>query len=146
MQTGGATKARLLRNDDVQQSIEEHEARSGAEHSPGGFLPMSYWLTAEDMPTFPNLPQGRVDAQGGILAEAGWNFQENEEPFYIWRINYTHVHFALERGVLGRFACGVVKRFPTTLAVFLRLNHKTSLALSNTIKLCASKNLSTCTD
>ena len=32
----------------------------------------------------------------------------------------------------------MVRRFPTTLAVFLRLNHKTSLALNNTIKLCAS--------
>ena len=95
---------------------------------------MSYQLNAEDMPTFPNLPQGMVDAQGRILAEAGWVFREHEDPFYIWPINCTHVHFALQRGVLSRFACGVAKRFPTTLSVFLRLNHKTSLALNTTIK------------
>ena len=117
-------------------------ARSRAKHFPPGFLQMPYRLTAEDMPTFPNLPQGLVDAQGRILAKAGWDFQEHKEPFYIWRINCTHVHFVLERGaegyVLSRFACGVVKRFPTTFAIFLRLNHKTSLALNNTFKLCAS--------
>ena len=83
---------------------------------------MPYRLTAEDMPTFPNIPQGLVEAQGSILAEAGWDFQEHEEPFFIWRIKCTHVHFALERGIPSRFACGVVKRFPTTLAVFLSLS------------------------
>ena len=61
----------------------------------------------------------------------------HEEPFFLWRMNCTHVLFALERGVLSRFACAVFKRFPTTLVVFLRLNHKTSLALNNTITLCS---------
>ena len=107
--------------------------------SPPGFLSMSYWLKAEDMSTFPNIPQGLVDAQGRILAEAVWNFEEHEEPHLAKLLdNFTFVHFALERGVLSRFACRVVKRFPTTLAVFLRLNHKTSLALNNTIRMCAS--------
>ena len=45
--------------------------------------------------------------------------------------------FASERGVLGRFACGVVKRFPTTLAVLLRVNRETSFDLNKTIRLCA---------
>ena len=40
-----------------------------------------------------------------------------------------HVPFALERGVLSRFARGVVKRCPTTLVVFLRVN--------DAIKMCA---------
>ena len=48
------------------------------------------------------------------------------------------MRFALQRAILSRFACGMASRFPTTLAIFLRLNHKTSLALNNTIKLCAS--------
>ena len=73
MQTGAATKPCLLPSDDVQCAIEEHQARSRAEHFPVGFLPMSYRLTAEDMPTFPNIRQGLVDAQGRILAEARWD-------------------------------------------------------------------------
>ena len=51
VQTGGAPKARpqtLLPNDDVQLVIEEHQARSRAEHFPAGFLPMAYRLTAEE--------------------------------------------------------------------------------------------------
>ena len=43
VQTGGAPKARPqtdLPNDDVQLVIEEHQARSRAEHFPAGFLPM----------------------------------------------------------------------------------------------------------
>ena len=79
--------------------------------------------------SLPGVPQGLVDVQERIFPEAGWDFQEHEEPFFIWRITCTHVLFALERGVLNRFAYGVVKRFPTTLEAFLRLNHKTSLAL-----------------
>ena len=82
--------------------------------------------------TFPKIPQGVVDAQGRYLAEAGHNVQEYEEPLYIWRINCTHVYFALQRGVLSRPACGVAKRFPTTVGLFLRLNHKTSLPVNNT--------------
>ena len=132
----------------MQHVIEGHLARSRAEHFPPGFLQMPYRLTAEGMTTFPNVPKG-VEAQGNILAEVGWEFQEHEEPFLIWRINCTHVHFVVDRGFLSGFAYGVVKRFPTTFAVFLRLNHKTPSALNNTINLCAfagHKELSMCTD
>ena len=66
-------------------------------------------LTTPHMSTFPNLPQGLVDAQEK-LSEAGYDFQEHEEPFYIWRINCTHVHFALQRGVLNRFVSSAVSR------------------------------------
>ena len=89
-----ATEPWLLPNDDVQRVMEEHQARSRADHFPAGFLPTSYRLIAEDMSTFPNIPQGLVDAQGRSLAEAGRNFREHEGLFFILRINCTFVHFA----------------------------------------------------
>ena len=78
----------------MQHVINGNLAQPCAEHLPPGFLQMPCCLTAAELSTFPNVTQGLVAAQGRILSKAGWDFQEQEEPFFIWRINCTHVHFA----------------------------------------------------
>ena len=57
-------------------------------------------------------------------------------PYLVWRIDATRVNFALTRGVLSRFCCAVMGRYPTTLAVELKLSQVTLEGPNKTLKLC----------
>ena len=59
-------------------------------------------------------------------------------PYLVWRIDTTRVNFALTRGVLSRFCCAVMGRYPTTLAVELKLSQVTLEAFNKTLKLCTA--------
>ena len=50
----------------------------------------------------------------------------------------TRVNFALTRGVLSRFCCAVMGRYPTTLAVELKLSQVTLAGPNKTLKLCTA--------
>ena len=102
-------------NPEVQAVLDAHIANVGSEHFPGGYFPIPYTLTSPDAESFPQLPPLREPLEAALFGK--WDQPGN--PHLVWRIDATRVNFALTRGVLSRFFCAVMGRYPTTLAVEL---------------------------
>ena len=102
-------------NPEVQAVLDAHIANVGSEHFPGGYFPIPYTLTSPDAESFPQLPPLREPLEAALFGK--WDQPGN--PHLVWRIDATRVNFALTRGVLSRFCCAVMGRYPTTLAVEL---------------------------
>ena len=130
-------------NPEVQAVLDAHTANVGSEHFPGGYFPIPYTLTSPDAESFPQLPPLREPLEAALFGK--WDQPGN--PHLVWRIDATRVNFALTRGVLSRFCCAVMGRYPTTLAVELKLSQVTLEAFNKTLKLCtaaASKEFVNC--
>ena len=119
---------------EVQPVVDAHIANVGSEHFPGGYFPIPYTLTSPDAESFPQLPPLREPLEAALFGK--WDQPGN--PHLVWRIDATRVNFALTRGVLSRFCCAVMGRYPTTLAVELKLSQVTLEALNKTLKLCTA--------
>ena len=119
-------------NPDAQAIIDSHACH--AQNLPRSHHVIPYRLTADDMPEF-RRPPNLHTAVKGVLMMAGW--ESKVDPFYIWRIDATRVHFALIKGALSRFACAVQTRYLSTLAVMIWLSQKLVSCLTNTIHLCS---------
>ena len=115
--------------------VDAHIANVGSEHFPGGYFPIPYTLiTSPDAESFPQLPPLREPLEAALFGK--WDQPGN--PHLVWRIDATRVNFALTRGVLRRFCCAVMGRYPTTLAVELKLSQVTLEAFNRTLKLCTA--------
>ena len=114
--------------------VDAHIANVGSEHFPGGYFPIPYTLTSPDAESFPQLPPLREPLEAALFGK--WDQPGN--PHLVWRIDATRVNFALTRGVLSRFCCAVMGRYPTTLAVELKLSQVTLEAFNKTLKLCTA--------
>ena len=121
-------------NPEVQPVVDAHIANMGYEHFPGGYFPIPYTLTSLDAESFPQLPPLRQPLEAALFGK--WDQPGN--PHLVWRIDATPVNFALTRGVLSRFCCAVMGRYPTTLAVELKLSQVTLEAFNKTLKLCTA--------
>ena len=121
-------------NPEVQPVVDAHIANVGSEHFPGGYFPIPYTLTSPDAESFPQLPPLREPLEAALFGK--WDQPGN--PHLVWRIDATRVNFALTRGVLSRFCCAVMGRYPTTLAVELKLSQVTLEAFNKTLKLCTA--------
>ena len=121
-------------NPEVQAVLDAHIANVGSEHFPGGYFPIPYTLTSPDAESFPQLPPLREPLEAALFGK--WDQPGN--PHLVWRIDATRVNFALTRGVLSRFCCAVMGRYPTTLAVELKLSQVTLEAFNKTLKLCTA--------
>ena len=121
-------------NPEVQAVVDAHIANVGSEHFPGGYFPIPYTLTSPDAESFPQLPPLREPLEAALFGK--WDQPGN--PHLVWRIDATRVNFALTRGVLSRFCCAVMGRYPTTLAVELKLSQVTLEAFNKTLKLCTA--------
>ena len=106
----------------------------GSEHFPAGYFPIPYTLTPPEAESFPQLPPLCEPLEAALFGK--WDQQGN--PYLVWRIHATRVNFALTRGVLSRFCCAVMGRYPTTLAVELKLSQVTLEGLNKTLKLCTA--------
>ena len=71
--------------------------------------------------SFPQLPPLRQPLEAALFGK--WDQPGN--PYLVWRMDATRVNFALTRGVLSRFCCAVMWRYPTTPAVELKLSQVT---------------------
>ena len=118
-------------NPEVQAVLDAHIANVGSEHFPAGYFPIPHTLTPPDAESFPQLRQPLEAALFGNRDQPG-------NPYLVWRIDATRVNFALTRGVLSRFCCAVMGRYPTTLAVELKLSQVTLAGLNKTLKLCTA--------
>ena len=98
------------------------------------YFPIPYTLTPPDAESFPQLPPLRQPLEAALFGK--WDQPGN--PYLVWRIDATRVNFALTRGVLSRFCCAVMGRYPTTLAVELKLSQVTLEGLNKTLKLCTA--------
>ena len=114
-------------NPEVQAVLDAHIANVG-------YFPIPYTLTPPDAESFPQLPPLREPLEAALFGK--WDQPGN--PYLVWRIDATRVNFALTRGVLSRFCCAVMGRYPTTLAVELKLSQVTLEGLNNTLKLCTA--------
>ena len=121
-------------NPEVQPVVDAHIAKVGSEHFPGGYFPIPYTLTSPDAESFRQLPPLREPLEAALFGK--WDQPGN--PHLVWRIDATRVNFALTRGVLSRFCCAVMGRYPTTLAVELKLSQVTLEAFNKTLKLCTA--------
>ena len=121
-------------NPEVQAVLDAHIANVGSEHFPAGYFLIPYTLTPPDAESFPQLPPLRQPLEAALFGK--WDQPEN--PYLVWRIDATRVNFALTRGVLSRFCCAVMGRYPTTLAVELKLSQVTLGGLNKTLKLCTA--------
>ena len=121
-------------NPEVQPVVDAHIANVGSEHFPGGYFPIPYTLTSPDAESFPQLPPLREPLEAALFGK--WDQPGN--PHLVWRIDATRVNFALTRGVLSRFCFAVMGRYPTTLAVELKLSQVTLEAFNKTLKLCTA--------
>ena len=121
-------------NPEVQPVVDAHIANVGSEHFPGGYFPIPYTLTSLDAESFPQLPPLREPLEAALFGK--WDQPGN--PHLVWRIDATRVNFALTRGVLSRFCCAVMGRYPTTVAVELKLPQVTLEAFNKTLKLCTA--------
>ena len=121
-------------NPEVQPVVDAHIANVGSEHFPGGYFPIPYTLTSLDAESLPQLPPLREPLEAALFGK--WDQPGN--PHLVWRIDATRVNFALTRGVLSRFCCAVMGRYPTTLAVELKLSQATLEAFNKTLKLCTA--------
>ena len=121
-------------NPEVQAVLDAHIANVGSEHFPGGYFPIPYTLTSPDAESFPQPPPPREPLEAALFGK--WDQPGN--PHLVWRIDATRVNFALTRGVLSRFCCAVMGRYPTTLAVELKLSQVTLEAFNKTLKLCTA--------
>ena len=121
-------------NPEVQPVVDAHIANVGSEHFPGGYFPILYTLTSPDAESFPLLPPLREPLEAALFGK--WDQPGN--PHLVWRIDATRVNFALTRGVLSGFCCAVMGRYPTTLAVELKLSQVTLEAFNKTPKLCTA--------
>ena len=121
-------------NPEVQPVVDAHIANVGSEHFPGGYFPIPYTLTSPDAESFPQLPPLREPLEAALFGK--WDQPGN--PHLVWRIDATRVNFVLTRGVLSRFCCAVMGRYPTTLAVELKLSQVTLEAFNKTLKLCTA--------
>ena len=119
-------------NPEVQPVLDAHIANVGSEHFPAGFFPIPYTLTSPDAESFPQLPPLREPLEAALFGK--WDQPGN--PHLVWRMDATRVNFASTGGVLGRFCCAVMGRYPTTLAVELKLSQVTLEAFNKTPKLC----------
>ena len=121
-------------NPEVQPVVDAHIASVGSGPFPGGYFPIPYTLTSPDAESFPQLPPLREPLEAALFGK--WDQPGN--PHLVWRIDATRVNFALTRGVLSRFCCAVMGRYPTTLAVELKLSQVTLEAFNKTLKLCTA--------
>ena len=121
-------------NPEVQAVLDAHIANVGSEHFPAGYFPIPYTLTPTDAESFPQPPPLREPLEAALFGK--WDQPGN--PYLVWRIDATRVNFALTRGVLSRFCCAVMGRYPTTLAVELKLSEVTLEGLNKTLKLCTA--------
>ena len=111
--------------------LDAHIANVGSEHFPAGYFPIPYTPTPPDAESFPQLPPLRQPLEAALFGK--WDQPGN--PYLVWRMDATRVNFALTRGVLSRFCCAVMGRYPTTLAVELKLSQVTLAGLNKTLKL-----------
>ena len=118
-------------NAEVQPVVDAHIANVGFH---GGYFPIPYTLTSPDAESFPQLPPLREPLEAALFGK--WDQPGN--PHLVWRIDATRVNFALTRGVLSRLCCAVMGRYPTTLAVELKLSQVTLEAFNKTLKLCTA--------
>ena len=121
-------------NPEVQAVLDAHIANVGSEHFPAGYFPIPYTLTPPDVESFPQLPPLREPLEAALFGK--WDQPGN--PYLVWRVDATRVNFALTRGVLSRLCCAVMGRYPTTLAVKLKLSQVTLEGLNKTLKLCTA--------
>ena len=121
-------------NPEVQAVLDAHIANVGSEHFPAGYFPIPYTLTPPDAESFPQLPPLREPLEATLFGK--WDQPGN--PYLVWRIDATRVNFALTRGVLSKFCSAVMGRYPTTLAVELKLSQVTLEGLNKTLKLCTA--------
>ena len=121
-------------NPEGQAVLDAHIANVGSEHFPAGYFPIPYTLTIADSDSFPRLPPLRQPLEAALFGK--WDQPGN--PYLVWRIDATRVNFALTRGVLSRFCYAVMGRYPTTLAVELKLSQLTLAGLNKTLKLCTA--------
>ena len=121
-------------NPEVHPVLDAHIANVGSEHFPGGYFPIPYTLTSPDAESFPQLPPLREPLEAALFGK--WDRPGN--PHLVWGIDATRVNFALTRGVLSRFCCAVMGRYPTTLAVEWKLSQVTLEAFNKTVKLCTA--------
>ena len=122
-------------NPEVQVVLDAHIANVGSEHFPAGYFPIPYTLTPPDAESFPQLPPLRQPLEAALFGK--WDQPGN--PYLVWRIDATRVNFALTREVLSRFCCAVMGRYPTTLAVELKLSQVTLAGLNKTLQLCTAE-------
>ena len=121
-------------NPEVQAVLDAHIANVGSEHFPAGYFPIPYTLTPPDAECFPQLPPLRQPLEAALFGK--WDQPGN--PYLVWRIDATRVNFALTTGVLSTFCFAVMGRYPTTLAVELKLSQVTLAGLNKTLKLCTA--------
>ena len=121
-------------NPEVHAVFDAHIANVGSEHFPAGYFPIPYTLPPPDAESFPQLPPLRQPLEAALFGK--WDQPGN--TYLVWRIDATRVNFALTAGVLSRFCCGVMGRYPTTLAVELKLSQVTLAGLNKTLKLCTA--------
>ena len=121
-------------NSEVQPVLDAHIANVGSVHFPTGSFPIPHTLTHPDAESFPQLPPLREPLEAALFGK--WDRPGN--PDLVRRIDATRVNFALTRGVLSRFCCPVMGRYPTTLAVELKLSQVTLEAFNKTLKLCTA--------
>ena len=105
-----------------------------SEHFPAGYFPIPYTLGSPDAEPFPQPPPLREPLEAALFGK--WDRPGN--PHLVWRIDATRVNFALTKGVLSRFCCAVMGRYPTTLAVELKLSQVIPEAFNKTLKLCTA--------
>ena len=99
-----------------------------------GSAPRPRTLHPTDAESFPQPPPLREPLEAALFGK--WDQPGN--PYLVWRIDATRVIFALTKGVLSRFCCAVMGRYPTTLAVQLKLSPVTLEGLNKTPKLCTA--------
>ena len=120
-------------NPEVQAVLDAHIGNVGSEHF-AGYFPIPYSLTPPDAESFPQLPPLREPLEAALFG----NGDQPGNPYLVRRIDATRVNFALTRGVLSRFCCAVMGRYPMTLAVELKLSQVTLEGLNKTLKLCTA--------
>ena len=136
-------------NPEVQAVLDAHIANVVSKHFPAGYFPIPYTLNPPDAKSFPQLPPWTLREPLEAALFGKWDQPGN--PYLVWRIDATRVNFNLTRGVLSRLCCAVMGRYPTTLAVELKLSQVTLEALNKTLKLCtaaaqkSSSTFSSCT-